>query len=424
VFEPVFALFPSERCTFGIKKKPLTKPVIPLYCVLSYSVYRTLFHREKSMDEKRKKKENGDESPGYEDLLNGFAFERKTDGEPADLDSLALAELLGENGELKVPETETKSGMLDSIAGDEYSDFARQFEELDLGALSETGGSVEDKSPREEEVIGESSSFDGSLEIGEEEIAKEGSMGYASLLNQMETVAEEREPPSDGEGEMRFEDLGFEEMPESGLPISSGGENILSVVDTAEELPSLDEELPAVEPVDVASIGIAPESGAEGGYSSALTDLIHESGGEHDGEAPVDSTVEEGKQEEGEALSVESLFDAGEEKTVEEPVFSIAEEPSSTLSAGSQEPEHDFLGLSGVTETVSGQPKKPATKTEVNFEGVEMNYDEQIADVTLAELLFAQGKKKEAADLFLEVSKRKGVTHWVAKRLRLLSSNQ
>lgn len=68
-------------------------------------------------------------------------------------------------------------------------------------------------------------------------------------------------------------------------------------------------------------------------------------------------------------------------------------------------------------------PGKPAGQMEVLFEGVEMSFEDQTDDVTLAELLLAQGKKKEAAELFQQISRNKGTTFWVAKRLRALSAS-
>lgn len=375
------------------------------------------------MSEKKKKNEDNGNSPGYEDLLNGFAFERKTEGETDNLDGLALAELLGDDSELRQPETETKSDMYDSTAADRYVDLTSQFEDLDLGALAEEHVSGEDERSKEEMVFEKPGSFDGSIEIGEEDIAREELMGYANLLSQMDNGLGKKETPLDEADELHLEDLSLEEMPETDLMTPSASEDILSVVDTAEDLPSLEEENPAEEPADEASVGAVLEPVNEPEYTSTLKNLFQESGEESGGETPVDFLAEEGERGEGEALSMESLFGASEEKTMDESAFSIAEEPSPAPSTEPAEPEHDFLGLSSLTGTVSNQPKKAAPKTEVIFEGVEMDFDEQIADVTLAELLLAQGKKKEAADLFIEVSKRKGITHWVAKRLRLLTSN-
>ena len=55
------------------------------------------------------------------------------------------------------------------------------------------------------------------------------------------------------------------------------------------------------------------------------------------------------------------------------------------------------------------------------FEGIEMDAEEQISIVTRAELLLAQGKEKEAAELFAGISDKKGVTPWISKRLGFLN---
>ena len=51
-----------------------------------------------------------------------------------------------------------------------------------------------------------------------------------------------------------------------------------------------------------------------------------------------------------------------------------------------------------------------------------MDFDEQVKNVTLAEVLLAQGKKEEAAELFNSVASQKGVTYWVEKRIRALKA--
>ena len=89
----------------------------------------------------------------------------------------------------------------------------------------------------------------------------------------------------------------------------------------------------------------------------------------------------------------------------------------------SEEAGDDFLGLgkiSGVAGASAASLEGRWGGTfEVLFDGVEMDFDDQIAKVTLAELFLAQGKKQEAKKLFSEVSSRKGTTYWVAKRLDL-----
>ena len=80
--------------------------------------------------------------------------------------------------------------------------------------------------------------------------------------------------------------------------------------------------------------------------------------------------------------------------------------------------EEDFLGLSGIGSESGGSAGGAGSATEVLFEGVEMNFDEQIALVTHAEILLAQKKTEEATELLRRVVEGKGETHWVAKRLR------
>ncbi|MCD6308137.1 MAG: hypothetical protein J7M24_03990, partial [Candidatus Latescibacteria bacterium] len=82
---------------------------------------------------------------------------------------------------------------------------------------------------------------------------------------------------------------------------------------------------------------------------------------------------------------------------------------------GKEDDEDDFLGLgSAATEEVGG-----AEAVEVLFEGIGMDYDEQISAVTLAEVLLAQGKNDEAEELFKKVQAQEGITTWVAKRLNI-----
>jgi len=87
------------------------------------------------------------------------------------------------------------------------------------------------------------------------------------------------------------------------------------------------------------------------------------------------------------------------------------------------EEEPDFLGLSGIPSKPEKSVKQPSpsTRTDVLFDGVMMDFDDQIDLVTHAELLLAQGKRKEAAEIYHQLSENKGVTHWVSKRLRQLS---
>jgi hypothetical protein len=450
------------------------------------------------MDGKKKKKNTEEETPGYEDLLDGFAFEEKKGEENPDLDGLALSQLLGEDGELRMPGEKTKSGMFDSIAADEYADFAKQFEEIDLTALTIEGGEGK-KTPSEEEAAVETEPS----EKAEENPSLADSSEYASILSQMDGGSD-AESAGEASGEFGLEDLRLEEMPEILDSEGEGRAELLSALDTASELPSLVEEDSAVEAVDqlhdealppigdtpslsgeeatadssqdsdAASIlsrafpeqeqGMAADSSmdeemaamyagilsadeetasaensadsdevsmiAEGlsveeeppadtvseedaMYASALEDMLKEPGDAESSGEPPEMLPDDKGGAAADEVSVESLFEKEEPPSVE----AAAEPPAA-------EEEHDFLGLGGLGGNIPKTASKKKSGSDVLFEGVEMDFEEQIAQVTLAELLLAQGKKKEAADLFLEVSKRKGVTHWVAKRLRLLTSNQ
>ncbi len=93
--------------------------------------------------------------------------------------------------------------------------------------------------------------------------------------------------------------------------------------------------------------------------------------------------------------------------------------------AGDSDDEEDFLHIhEEESETVSGEDDlipgvadvSSALAAEVNIDGFEMNIEEQIRAVTRAELLLAQGKTSEAADVFSQIVENRGVTPWVAKR--------
>ncbi len=465
------------------------------------------------MEGKKKKKEKVDESPGYEDLLDGFAFEQKADEPRTDLDGLALAELLGDEGGAATPDE--SENVPDSEGIEDYSDLARQFETLDLNALDtvtaeEPDIRIAEESPSELEAA-EGISFDGSLKLGEDELA-DGSE-YASLLDSI--GAETKDSRAAEPEEFSLDDLHLEEMPESveAVPVTEDTETFdfagfslddfkspnetafapeeeqpvsesvlpddLKFEKTAEKAPDL-EDLNLVEisesaagledlkwnvmpeesadvavdaaesedMVDVAGgittlVDVETEAGEElpeeaagvsdAGYAAALSDMFG------DGKSTV-ADDEPGIFDTGtrDDSSGEALFEtdrAEEELSISSLLGGAAEEEAVTgktaeLKASEEpapEPELDFLGLSSIGAAPAEkkeEKKKARAKTEALYEGVEMDFDEQIADVTLAELLLAQGKKKEATDLFVGLSKKKGVTSWVAKRLRALASAQ
>jgi len=128
----------------------------------------------------------------------------------------------------------------------------------------------------------------------------------------------------------------------------------------------------------------------------------------------VEAVGDEAQVEAEEASSFESTFDEDDSffgSDEEEDV--TAGESESGEKKGDE--EDDFLGIGQITTDKTGG----AAAAEVLFEGIEMDYDEQISAVTLAEVLLAQGKNDEAEELFKKVQAQKGITTWVAKRLNL-----
>ena len=103
------------------------------------------------------------------------------------------------------------------------------------------------------------------------------------------------------------------------------------------------------------------------------------------------------------------------------------EESAGFLGEESDNAEDDFLGLGGESKGTAGveegKESKLGQEAEVLFEGVEMSFEDQVADVTLAEVLLTMGKSSEAAEIFSGVAEKKGTTHWVAKRLSQLNTN-
>lgn len=338
-------------------------------------------------DDKRKKEKDTEESPAlnYEDLLNGLAQENKASQDSrTDFDGLALAELLGE--EIRTThDTEAASGHFDSIAADDYSELARQFDELDLSALSEKNVE-ETAAPAQEdaavenlpEIVNNETS-----EVGEHSAEDKG--GYASLIGELDT---EGEPSPDDSGDP--------------FPLT---EDTADTALTEEDSPGNDRDM---EPDsgdisawdDTASIATLPETPDEAKEAIDISES-----------AELDLS---------DILNTEPEAAAETQDEIPSPI--PAEEPKQSTPTEVRKPEEDFLGLTGLAPQEIRKAGSATQRTEVLYEGVEMNFEDQTADVTLAELLLAQGKREEAADIFKRVSRNKGVTSWVAKRLRYLSA--
>ncbi|MHB9030368.1 MAG: hypothetical protein ACYC9O_16505 [Candidatus Latescibacterota bacterium] len=405
---------------------------------------------------------NDTQSMNYEELLNGFAFEGETKDDTAvtrgDLDGLALAELLGEEEQ---PAADNASGSFDTIAAEDYSSLARQFDELDLSLLAEEA-EEEEKKPEagsaDEEAAG---AIDlSTLSIDEADLGSgEKEEDYSSFLGELEKASVSTPLPIEEPDDINLFDLELPEemaweavgagetdlmnLPELDEPVSAGPapENFsMAAPEIAPERDSVpreesEEQAAAQNVLDI--VNLADDSGfseeaiqALQAYSEAEAETKPESEPES---MPVSPLPPEGaneffsEDEEG-VFSLNDLFDETDSspessstvsKTPLHPLKSIAE-PKSAVPP--EKTEMDFLGLSSISP--AGKSSKRAdVSMEVLFEGVEMSFSEQIDTVTLGELLLAQGKKKEAVECFQEVAKKKGMTNWVAKRLRLLSSN-
>ncbi|MFA6472924.1 MAG: hypothetical protein WCU00_12880, partial [Candidatus Latescibacterota bacterium] len=122
-----------------------------------------------------------------------------------------------------------------------------------------------------------------------------------------------------------------------------------------------------------------------------------------------------------ETSELPSLDESDGKSDIDAPTETIISEKSIEEPIKQEEP--DFLGLSGIPSKPEKSAKQPSpsSRTDVLFDGVTMDFDDQIDLVTHAELLLAQGKRKEAAEIFHQLSEKKGVTHWVSKRLRQFS---
>ncbi len=219
------------------------------------------------------------------------------------------------------------------------------------------------------------------------------------------------------------------ELPEDDLTYASLlGEDSDKEPTTTEELES------ALEVADAEEVD--EEAGSEEGEKLILDDfsldeetLPAESGKEEEIEIS-ESEFSLGEDEEGttgEFTMPDEMEAEGEEDTVSfADLASKGEDDGGiVISMAGEEEEDDFLRLAdeeGPQKEDSGPLGGVAdvgktSLAEVLLEGIEMDIPEQVSSVTKVELLLAQGKEKEAADLLKHIADRKGVTPWVSKRL-------
>jgi hypothetical protein len=133
-------------------------------------------------------------------------------------------------------------------------------------------------------------------------------------------------------------------------------------------------------------------------------------------------------EENGEELSLEST-EAEEKQKPETPARASGDE-GIVVSGGDMgdEIEHadDFLGLDDMNKPADDSflgvaEVKEQKLPEIMLEGIEMDAEEQTKMVTRAELLLSQGKKDKAVEIYTKIAEKKGVTPFVAKRLKQLN---
>ncbi len=190
--------------------------------------------------------------------------------------------------------------------------------------------------------------------------------------------------------------------------------------ETAENGASLDEDavMPVMAGADI-EIGEDSEDGA-GAYADALAGFAEEpeAADGNDGDAMGDESKEaDGGMDFESDFSGDDLFSGDEDDEL------TPAAPPAPVQAEATADDDDFLGLGGMSDAEGGDEGRFGGSTEVLSEGVEMDFDDQISKVTLAEVLISQGKHDDALKLYREIEKKKGVTPWVTERLDMLQGH-
>ncbi len=325
---------------------------------------------------------NDDEGAGLDELLSDFANimgdnNESSKNQQIDHNGMALSEILGED----VSQNTREKQQLEPEIVDEnedYASFLKDFEELGSKDTSESAP-VGESGDSEAYAVEEKPQ-----EIGDEAPDLEGDVSESSM------VIVESEAGLNADYSSILEELGKDkESPETG-----------ELVD--EDVLTLDDE----------------ESGklSFGGLDTADESVSYQD------ETAMEAVADIMEEPEGESDSMKLNFGL-EDTDVEAP--DADKEPAIIIPTAETEDERDFLGLSN--SGVEKQDKADfldvdsGALSDVLFDGVEMDFDEQATMVTRAELLLAQKKKDEAANLYKEVAEKKGTTFWVEKRLRQLS---
>ena len=364
-----------------------------------------------------KKKKNNDQSENmdgqvsdYEKMLDGFSGGDKGEGD----DGIALSDLLGESDSLELGgegEVSTESDELKELDLDAISDL--EFDDITSEELDATG-EAEDESV--------SKTVSDKFEIDLKEIEQESSGDYSSVLSEME--GDEISETETERNEVDTAEADTEEIPEDTsseaitkeIPEFSEDTEVSYASLTEDESDESSSAEIAEEAEEVSSEEFAAE--VEGGDKGSDKDVFEKladteySIEDEEIVSDIDEEFSIPEEAESEEEAVASDFSSEEETFV---ISGVEKEETGEL-------EEDFLKLDeeapsdgGILAGIAGVKQVPAI--EVLLEGIEMDAEEQISAVTHAELLLAQGKEKEATELFTQVLENKGVTPWVSKRL-------
>ena len=305
----------------------------------------------------------------------------------------------------------------------------QELENLDFGEISDID--VTFKEPEEETAAVDESGVTQEIEaLGFDDLAEAVTPDEASEDEASAVVesADSQEPEGLDFESIADLDVSAEEVKEEEFSIDNGKED--TSIDIIAEEPSAAEMILDKEVTD-----------SDSDYASILDQL---DGGKAEEEETLDvsdagelNILEDDDTDELSFADIEEpkVEESSEGETSEDSVFMdldldldddaedfIAEEESAVSVASPDAGEDDFLGLSGVSGEGGGTTGGVSSATEVLFEGVEMDFEEQISLVTHAEILLAQKRTGEAAELLQRVAEGKGETHWVAKRLRIFGA--
>lgn len=324
-------------------------------------------------------------------LINDFSDPDDNDKDEDSLEPLPLDDLLDED--VEEPEEEERITELDEESGGDYATLAREFVNLDIpvdededekdnsDSVIDLYDTIEDNAEDEDvhidlnlsDITANTSEFEALQYSGEED----GATGlHVEMIDDMDT--DENETVSD--------------VPTPDEPVQAFA---------SDEQDDHQEEEEMEEPTG--SDGVTLEGSLE---DIELEDYASESDG-GGGESSFSAMAE--ADDDG-IIDLDLDFGDDDEPVTSDPIPEAREDEEASTS--------DFLGLSSLSLFSSGA----SAESEVMFNGVEMDFEDQVRSVTRAEILLAVGKKDDAVTLFREISGKKGETNWVAKRLRMLAS--